>query len=104
MDFEIQIDHLILIRRPKLLLISKKKRLCPQVDIAVPTDHREKMKESEKINKNLDLDRELKTLRNRRMTEIPIVVGTFEMVTKVWKDWRNWKSDEELRLYRSQHC
>ena len=34
-----------------------------------------KLKEREKRDKNLDLARELKNLRNRKMTVIPIVIG-----------------------------
>ena len=59
-DYEIQTDHLIPARRPDLVLINKKKRTCQLVDFAVPADHRVKLKESEKIDKYLDLARELK--------------------------------------------
>ena len=54
-DFEIQVDHLILARRPVLELITKKKRFCYQVDFAALTDHRVKIKEFENIYKCLDL-------------------------------------------------
>ncbi len=40
------------------------------VDFAVPADHRIKLKECEKKNKYLDLARELKKLRNMKMTFI----------------------------------
>ena len=55
-DFDIQTDHLISARRPDLIVI---KRTCKIVDIAVPADHRIKLKESEKRDKYLDLAREL---------------------------------------------
>ena len=35
-DFNIQTDHLIPARRPELLIINKKKRICKIVDFAVP--------------------------------------------------------------------
>ena len=57
-DFEIQTDHLILIRRPDLVIFKNKP--CLIVDFAVQTDRRVKMKESEKRDKYLDLARELK--------------------------------------------
>ena len=60
-DFEIQTDHLNPARRPDLVLINKRKRTYLLVDFVIPADHRVKMKESEKINKYLDLARELKT-------------------------------------------
>ena len=43
LDFEIQIDHLIPARKPELVLINKKKRICQP-------DNRVKIKESEKID------------------------------------------------------
>ena len=61
MEFEIQTDHLISARRPDLMIVKKKKkRTCRIVDYAVPADHRGKLKESEKRDKNLDLAREFK--------------------------------------------
>ena len=63
-DFDVQTDHLISTRRPDLIIINrkekKKKRNCRIVDFAVPTDHRAKLKESEKKDKYLALARELK--------------------------------------------
>ena len=61
-NFEVQTDHLIPARRPNLVLIDNKKRNCHLVDFAVQADHRVKMKESEKIDKYLDLARELRKL------------------------------------------
>ena len=53
-------DHTIPTKRPNLALINKIKRICHLLDLAVPVDHRVKMKESKKIVKYLDLARELK--------------------------------------------
>ena len=61
-DFNIQMDHQIPPRRPDLIIINKKKRICKIVDFAVPTDHRINLKDSEKKDKYLDLARELKKL------------------------------------------
>ena len=47
-DFNIQTDHLIPVRRPDLIIISKKNRTCKIVDFAFPADHRIKLKECEK--------------------------------------------------------
>ena len=57
-DFDIQTDHLISARRPDLWVISEKKRIFKIVDFAVPADHRIKLKEREKKDKDLDLARE----------------------------------------------
>ena len=52
------------------------------VDFAFPADHRIKLKECEKKDKYLDFARELKKLRNMKVTFIPIVIGVFGTVTK----------------------
>ena len=79
-DFDIHTDHLISARRPDLIIINKKKkRICKIVDFA---DHKTKLKECERKDKYLDLVRELKKLRNMRVTIVPIVIGAFCTVTK----------------------
>ena len=50
------------------------------MDFAVPADHRVKLKENEKMDKYLDLARELKMLWNMRVKVIPIVVGALGTV------------------------
>ena len=81
-DFDIHKDHLISARRPDLIKINKKKRTCKIVDLAVPADHRIKLKECKKKDKYLDLARELKKLWNVQVIIIPIVIGAFGTVTK----------------------
>ena len=61
---------------------KKKERTCKIVDLAVPPDHRIKLKECEKKDKYLDLARELKKLWNMQVTIIPIVNGAFGTVTE----------------------
>ena len=60
--------------KPDLAFIKKGKR-CHLVDFVVVADHRVKIKE-----KYLDLARELKKLRNMKMTVMPILVGTLGTV------------------------
>ena len=81
-DFNIQTDHLILARRPDLIIINKKKKICKIVDFAVPADHRIILKESEKKDKYLDLARELKKLWNMKVTIVPIVISALGTITK----------------------
>ena len=50
------------------------------MNFAVPADHRVKLKESEKKDKFLT--RELKKLRNVKLTVIPIVIDPLATVTK----------------------
>ena len=71
-DFNIQTDHLIPARRPDLIIINKKKRICKIVDFAVPADHRINLKECAKKDKYFDLARELKRLWNMKVTIMPI--------------------------------
>ena len=59
-DFNIQTDHLISARRPDLIIINKKKKICKIVDFAVAADHRIKLNEYEKRDMYVDLARELK--------------------------------------------
>ena len=81
-DFNIKTDHLIPARRPDLIIINKRKRICKIVDFAVPADHRINLKESEKKDKYLDLARELKKMWNMKVTIVPIVIGALGTVTK----------------------
>ena len=61
-----------------------KKRTCKNVDFAVPTNHRIKLKEFEKKDMYHDIARELKKnkLWNMQVTIIPNVIGAFGSVTK----------------------
>ena len=52
------------------------------MDFAVPIDHRIKLKEGEKKYKYLNIARELKKLRNMKVTIIPLVIGAFSTVIK----------------------
>ena len=81
-DFNIQTDHLIPARRPDLIIINKKMRICKIVDFAIPAEHRINLKESEKKDKHLDLDRELKKLWNMKVTIVPIVIAALGTITK----------------------
>ena len=81
-DFNIQTDHLIPARRPDLIIINKRKRICKIVDFAVPADHRINLKESEKKDKYLDRARELKKLCKMKVTIVPIVIGALGTATK----------------------
>ena len=78
----LQTDHLILARRPDLIIVNQKKRICKIVDFAVPADHRINLKESEKKDKYFDLARELKKLWNMKVTIVPIVIGALGTITK----------------------
>ena len=75
-DFVMQMDHLILVRRPDLVIVNKKE------NFAVPADHRVKLEEGEKRDKYLDLARELKKLWKTKVMVLPIVIGAHETIPK----------------------
>ena len=82
LDFELQTDHLILVKRSDLIIKNKGKKTNRYVDLLVPADHRVKLKESEKKDKYLDLAKELRKLWNVKVTFTPIVIGPLDAVTK----------------------
>ena len=58
-DFSIQTDHVIEARRPDLVLVDQKEKICKIIDFAVPGDSRIDEKVKDKIEKYQDLGREL---------------------------------------------
>ena len=97
----IQTDHLIPARRPDLIITNnnKKKRICKIVDFAVPAGYRINLKESEKNDKYLDLDRELKNLWNMKVTIVPTVIGAWGTISK-WllkglEDLESWRTSRD---------
>ena len=81
-DFDIHTDHLILARRPDLIIINKKKRISKIADFAGLADHRIKLREYENKDEYLDLARELKKIWNMKVIIIPFLTGAFGTVTK----------------------
>ena len=57
-------------------------RICKIVDFLVPADNRINLKESEKKDKYLDFDRELKKVWNMKVTIVTIVINELGTVTK----------------------
>ena len=52
------------------------------MDFAVPSDHRIKLKESEKRDEYLDLQKGPKKLWNMKVTEISVVISALVTITK----------------------
>ena len=96
---DIHTDHLISARRPDLIIINKKKRICKNIVFAFAADHRIKLKECEKKDKYLDLVRKLKKLWNTLVTIIPIVIGAFGTVTKGTGGLRSWRTSGDPNYY-----
>ena len=75
-------DHPVQDRRLNQVLTNKKKRTCHILKIAVSAEHKLEEKEGEKLDKYLDLAKELKKLWNIMVTVIPIIVGGLRTVPK----------------------
>ena len=90
MDFEIETDHIIPVRRPHQVIANKKRKNLAISEFVISGDHRVKNKENENRNKNLDLARELKKQWNMKVTVIPTVTGVFGTLPK-WLGKRDWK-------------
>ena len=79
--FDIQTDNFISTRRADHIIINKKWELA-KLWTLLSWLTTVKLKENEKKDKSLNLTRELKKLRNMKVTFMPIVIGAFGTVIK----------------------
>ena len=87
-DMNIRCDNMIKARRPDIVVIDKKERVCIIVDIAVPADRRVEEKEQEKLEKYQDLKREIGRMWGiRKVQVVPVVIGALGIVTKEFNKW-----------------
>ena len=97
-DFEIQMDHLILARRPELIIINKtKERDFAKLWTLLSQLTTVKLKESEIKDEYHELGKELQKLWNMKVTFIPVVIGALVTVIKglikdleIWGDHSNY--------------
>ena len=81
-DINIQCDNVIEARRPDIVVIDKKERVCLIVDIAVPADGRVEEKEQEKVEKYQGLKREIGRMWEiRKVQVVPVVIGALGSVS-----------------------
>ena len=80
------------------MIINEKKRTRHRVDVPVPADHRVKIKESKKIDRYLDLARELKTMEHEGDGDTKSIWCTSNSTKVLKKQWRNWKLEEGIYL------
>ena len=79
--------------------------ICRKVDFAVPTNHKVKIIESKKRDKSSNLTGELRKLWNIRVTVIPVIIGALGAVPQsLERGWKRWKSKDESRPSKLQHC
>ena len=87
-DINIQCDNMIEARRPDIVVVYKKERVCIIVDITVPADRRVEKKEQEKVEKYNDLKREIGRMWGiRKVQVVPVVIGALGSVTKRFDKW-----------------
>ena len=87
-DINIQCDNVVEARRPDLILVDKKAKLCVIIDVAIPRDCRIHDKEIEKIEKYQNLKKELKRLWSLKKAEaVPVVVGVLGCISKDFSGW-----------------
>ena len=84
-DFTVQTDHFLTARRPDMIFIDKEHHECQTIDFAIPYDTRVDDKEVKKIEKYLDLARELKKVWNMKVTVVLLVVGALGTPAKALK-------------------
>ena len=70
------------VQRPNFIVVDKKKKTSKIIDFLVSGDSRFEENEKEKIEKYLDLRRELKKIWNVRLKIIPLVVGSLGATAK----------------------
>ena len=73
--------------RPDMVVIDRNSRKWLLVDFSVPYDANVAKKEEEKIDKYRDLAAELARMHNVNVEVVPIIVGSFGVVTKDLPRW-----------------
>ena len=87
-DINIQCDNVVEARRPDLILVDKKAKLCVIIDVAIPRDCRIHDKEIEKIEKYQNLKKELKRLWSLKKGEfVPVVLEALGYISKGFSGW-----------------
>ena len=81
-DFSIPTDHVIEARRPELVIVDKKERICKIIEFAVPVDSRIEEKEKDETEKYQDLGGELQKIWNVKVKIMPLVVGSLGALPK----------------------
>ena len=86
-DFNIFTDKWISARRPDLVFLDKEVKCAYLIDIACVMDRNVVSKETEKIDKYLNLRIELQTLWNTRVVVVPLVFGALGSLSNNISDY-----------------
>ena len=76
-------------RRPDIVIHDKSNKSCYIIDVAIPGDARVAQKEAEKIEKYIDLRRELQKLWKVKAKVVPIVVSALGTVSRSLNSYLN---------------
>ena len=82
-NFEVRTKRGMEARRPVIIVTDKKKNICKITDFTVPFDSRVDAKELEKIEKYQDLTRKLRTIWNKQVRVIPIIIGALGITPRL---------------------
>ena len=75
------------------------------MNLAVPEDHRVKIKETKKRNKCLDLAREQKMRLYMKITVITVEIGVLGTICKGWEiRLQTLEMEDEQKQFQVQHC
>ena len=105
-DINIQCNNVMEARRPDLILVDKKAKLCVIIDFAIPGDCRIREKETKKIEKYQNLKRELKKFWSLKKAEVaPVDVGPLGFIRKGFSGWMDTLVINcMLEWYKNQSC
>ena len=80
--YSIRTDRVISVHRPDLTLVDKTNNKVSLIDVAVPWNSRAEQKEQEKRDKSQDLQIELRTLWDKPVEIVPIIIGALGLLQK----------------------
>ena len=81
-DFMVQCDIHIEHRKPDIIVVDKKKRVCKIIDEACPGDHRLVEKRTEKMNRYSYLRLEIARMWNIKTIVVPIIIGALGSIPR----------------------
>ena len=81
-DFMVQCDIQIEHRKPDIIVIDKKDKMCKIIDVACPGDHNLVEKRNEKMNRYADLRLEIARMWNIKTIVVPIIIGALGSIPK----------------------
>ena len=85
-DMPIHTDKEITANRPDTVIKDKKENTCIFIDMSVPSERNVANKETEKMSKYKDLEKEVSKMWNMKTTTVPVIVGALGLIRKRMND------------------